>query len=60
MKKNKEVDNGAPIETTLAGNMEEVIDAKVVRVAAEKHPTSGGFISSNDGCSGGSRDTEET
>jgi hypothetical protein len=59
MKKNKEVDNGAPVETTLAGNMEEAVDAKVQRVSAEKHPESGGFMSCIDGCSGGSRDTEE-
>jgi hypothetical protein len=56
---NKEVDNGAPVETTLAGNVEEAVDAEVARVAAEKHPEPDGFASSNNGHGGGYHDTDE-
>jgi hypothetical protein len=59
MPENKEVDDGAPVETPLAGNVEEAIDAEVAWVADEKHPESGGFASANDGHDGGYRDTEE-
>jgi hypothetical protein len=55
----QEVDDGAPIKTTLTGNMEQAVDAEVVRVAAETHPESGGFANANDGRGGGSHDTEE-
>jgi hypothetical protein len=59
MTENKEVDDGTPIETTLAGIMEETIDAEVAKVAAEKHPEFGGFASANDGHDRDSHDTEE-
>jgi hypothetical protein len=59
MTENKEVYDGAPIETTFAGSVEEAVDAEVATVAAEKHPESGGFASANDSHSGGSRDAEE-
>jgi hypothetical protein len=59
MTENKEVDDGAPVVTTLAGNVEETVDAEVARVAAKKHPESGHFASANDGHGGGSHDTEE-
>jgi hypothetical protein len=48
MLENKEVDDGTPIETTLAGDVEEAVDAEVARVAAKKHLEYGGFASAND------------
>jgi hypothetical protein len=41
MMKNKEVNDGAPIETTVAGNMEKIVDVEVARIAAESQPDSG-------------------
>jgi hypothetical protein len=40
--KNEEVNDGVPIETTLAGNLEETVDVEVTRIAAEKRSYSGG------------------
>jgi hypothetical protein len=40
MMKNKEVNDGAPIETTVAGNMENIVDIEVARIAAESQPDS--------------------
>jgi hypothetical protein len=60
MTENKELDDGTPIETTFAGNVEEAVDAEVARVVTEKHPESGGFASVvDDDRGGGSHDTEE-
>jgi hypothetical protein len=34
--KNKEVNDGASIDTTVAGNLEEIIDIEVTRIAVER------------------------
>jgi hypothetical protein len=36
MMKNKEVNDGVPIETTLTSNLEETIDVELARIATEK------------------------
>jgi hypothetical protein len=38
MMKDKEVNDGVPIKTTLAGNLEEIIDVEIMTITVEKQP----------------------
>jgi hypothetical protein len=59
MMKDKEVDDGIPVEATLVGNLEETIDVEIVRITAKKRSDSGGFTSADGGHDRSSRDAEE-
>jgi hypothetical protein len=56
--KYKDVNDGVPIETTLASNVEETVDVEVVRIAAKKRSDSCGFTSVNSCRDGSSHDAE--
>jgi hypothetical protein len=59
MMKDKEMNDGAPIETTVAGNLEEIIDVEVARIAADRRSDSGGLTDADGGCDKSSCDAEE-
>jgi hypothetical protein len=59
MMKDKEVNDGVPIKTTLAGNLEEIIDVEIMTITVEKQPNSSGFTGLDGGCDESSRDAEE-
>jgi hypothetical protein len=41
--KDKEVDDGASVRATLVGDMEEVVDAEIVRIEAETRSKTSGL-----------------
>jgi hypothetical protein len=53
------VNDGIPVETTLASNLEETVDVEVTRIPAEKRSDSGGFTGADGGHDGSSHDAEE-
>jgi hypothetical protein len=59
MMKHKQVNDGTLIKTTIAGNLEEIIDVEVARIAAEGRSDSGGHTGADGGRDGSSRDAEE-
>jgi hypothetical protein len=59
MMKNKEVNHGTSVKTTVAGNLEEILDVEVTRIAAERLSDSDGLTGVDGGCDGSSRNAEE-
>jgi hypothetical protein len=59
MMKNKEENDGAPIKTTIAGNLKDIIDVEVARIATERRSDSEGLTGADGGHDGSSCDAKE-
>jgi hypothetical protein len=59
MMKDKEMNDGAPVEAIVAGNLEEIVDVEVARIAAQRQSNSGGLTGADGGRDRSSHDAEE-
>jgi hypothetical protein len=56
MPEEKEVNEGAPIDTLPGANLEEAVDAEITKTLTERRSNSGGFDDTKTARSGGSDD----
>jgi hypothetical protein len=59
MPEEKEVNEGAPIDTVPGTDLGEAVDAEVAKIGTEKQSNSGGFDGTNAIHEGGSEDADE-
>jgi hypothetical protein len=59
MPEEKEVNEGAPVDTVPSTDLGEAVDAEVAKIATEKQYDSGGFGGTNAIREGGSNDADE-